>query len=1838
MAPALTAEPLSPKDKLTSNASPATGTRQSVRKLDNETSKKPTAAAKTLLTIKATTTRVTRSKDAAQQLSNSNSPNNRRKANSSNSIEPKPSDDQMGLSTAATHASSDSTAASSSSSSVTPQLPAAAVTVADVAHAEHNNNNNTCKDSSTTAEQLLANLTSNFEEAITAEICLRKTLPEVSISKEQPNVTSVTATVTEAETIQPVSMAEATSQLSNVDAVEETKSNTEVTLPQKPLDIQQQALLPTLASVVLEEQVQQDSLLAVAEIPDSLEERLSQLDGDINAAALVATVPLPTTPNRQQLQLQHAQELLVSPQHTAVRQSAALLTPQSTAGSSINFLRDSSTVLEDQDIEEVLKALKTFDGAHVNPDTICDFNIFNFLNNEEDVANVAATAAVLPATTEATILPEPSSHIEELVKIPSPTPKPRPLQECHAELEEERHVINRKLEFLLRRMRKFQARYMCRHVSDETAGVLEWSARSSHKAAPVAAPVRSTKLSDQQDTVMSIVAGRPGLSFWEEQTKQPLPATQMCNVLRHIDAVARKQQICHTIGSGSASLASSSAWYSSGTAQPGKRARKTQATAAVTATDASTAAAPRPDEIVPIYDNYVTSELTHVAGLLHTELREIQNAIDSDATESSSGGESADEMVNYNNSQQQSLPIERRAVWRYSQDRAAIALRWSWLCTQIADLEMKIRQHSDVYNDLGRAKGVVLLEETPAPKNGYKEQQPVPMEPEEIGADYLCSRARPLVLNEFRKRKLFQTTNMHTISKKVARPSSIKCGCQWPQVPCTLCTGRPDPTAPRDLPETMMPQNRVALLDAGYHPVLSFPIDVCQSLHLEAIGRQPDWQYRVMRSQAKAIVKSVWKAEREALAQAGGAAGNSTRRGAETTKRRYVRRKERNNNNRNNNKQPQQQQQLQKPQSGAGTAAVGLDSGNVNKTPHQPSDASSLNLNDTQHQQSLPYKHNPSLISSGGNSGTKKSRQSTSQSTQQPSGADGSLSTTDPRLQSAQNSRRTSAEARPAKVRQRPTVRRSRLIYDIDNIVIPHSIAAQTRVEILPYKEIPTPKWRKVDNEAENKQPSNEHKPKRLDMVDKVDKSAPKADELKPKDKDKSSTSKSAKKAKLELKTDVKLNGKLAEVLSNGVANGVGAKKQRAHDKNKRKHHEVAKENATESASAAEQNIPEEKVELVNGVELKKHRAHDKIKKKRKHHKVRKDTAKKLTTAAEHKISEDTIVFENSVKPKKHHAHGKNKKKRKHHKDAKETATEPTNVAEHKIPKEKVELANGVEPKKHRAHDKNKNKRKHKAAKDTATEPTTGSQQKIPEETAESAAKRPKLEDCSKLEKDCKSKDQKVVVPGGLAESKEKLDQKHVKPALAEGLEKVDQKSLKPSFSEGKKKVDQKAVKPPLAEDKEKVDHKAVKPALTESKEKVDQKDVKPAFSEGKEKMKQNDVKPASAEGKEKVEQKDVKPALADNKKKKSVKTALAEDKKNVDQKEVNAMCAESKEKVEEDISDEAYIVRHQLALEEEKRRFETFLKFPWTTRSRANRRTDSRAESSGAKSSEANTPGPASPATSSTSQLVGPAADNESLPSPLVQTAKMQHPLDALHPPVGHTVESVAGKRQERRRTTSSKLKEHERRSATPHRREIRQQANHEQSPFETLQFPLSDEVYQRLLTEMYAEPKVAAAPPPIKRVKSKSVSSNGGDGSSSNVPPASRRSSKAKATTSLSKLATSAVVKQNGGSVQGKMQQPPPVAKQLQNDDDEDDDNVDYDPAEFEQELLLEEDDEYHYLATPDDVQLLADNNDVDLSEQIGLDDDELGDDPFMDDDPNDPEWKRSIAVRSERIRKRV
>lgn len=60
---------------------------------------------------------------------------------------------------------------------------------------------------------------------------------------------------------------------------------------------------------------------------------------------------------------------------------------------------------------------------------------------------------------------------------------------------------------------------------------------------------------------------------------------------------------------------------------------------------------------IPKFEDADVEQVEQTSGLLMTEMRLIENQIDSDATASSTGGESADEMVAYNNTYQQPLSM-----------------------------------------------------------------------------------------------------------------------------------------------------------------------------------------------------------------------------------------------------------------------------------------------------------------------------------------------------------------------------------------------------------------------------------------------------------------------------------------------------------------------------------------------------------------------------------------------------------------------------------------------------------------------------------------------------------------------------------------------------------------------------------------------------------------------------------------------------------------------------------------------------------------------------------------------------------------------------------------------------------------------------------------------------------------------------------------------------------------------------------------------------------------------------------------------------------------------------
>ncbi|XP_039755093.1 KAT8 regulatory NSL complex subunit 1 [Pararge aegeria] len=338
------------------------------------------------------------------------------------------------------------------------------------------------------------------------------------------------------------------------------------------------------------------------------------------------------------------------------------------------------------------------------------------------------------------------------------------------------------------------------------------------------------------------------------------------------------------------------------------------------------------------------------AGALRSHLSVVNYQLDSDATASSSGAESNDEAVTYNNVHQQPMPIEKRALWTWQKTRASIASRWCWLQVQVQELEYKIRQHNDLHRQVREAKGPVQFEGEP---EGYSGSLP--------GTEDSCARVRPLRRDAFNKRKLLQMHNLHIATNKAAKPSDIKCSCQYRVESCPVCTGRAEPTQPLPPFSTLAPAQRLALVDPAYHPVLSDIKDVSPDIHMAALSSRPWFRSRVGKA---------WRGAHHASSPRG--------------------------------------------------------------THHAPST--------TPQATPRPVKRLPTRL--------KRGRPPLSRKVAKERDRDEDTST------SGQDRRgRSSTEWR--------SIRRQS--YDIDNIVIPQSVAASTRPEILTYKEIITPKWRVME-------------------------------------------------------------------------------------------------------------------------------------------------------------------------------------------------------------------------------------------------------------------------------------------------------------------------------------------------------------------------------------------------------------------------------------------------------------------------------------------------------------------------------------------------------------------------------------------------------------------------------------------------------------------------------------------------------------------------------------------------------------------------------------------------------
>lgn len=521
----------------------------------------------------------------------------------------------------------------------------------------------------------------------------------------------------------------------------------------------------------------------------------------------------------------------------------------------------------------------------------------------------------------------------------------------------------RKCAFLLRRLRKLQARLVGRHVAEENTGVLELAHHGVKKCLFQELVNISSK---------SNVRNFPEISSSVNSFLQKIE--KMC--VTQSNSAHRQRLYCRYFGGGSRDNLGSTSGNN------GNR--------------------------LPVFGmpqvKINSEEVENVAGPLATQLHIVESNLDSDCTASSSGGESCDEMQSFNNPHQQHLPISKRAAWRYAQDRAGIASRWTWLQAQISDLEYRIRQHNELQRQVRAVKGLVIFENSET-VNGYSGVLPGSTGRHNLPENELsASRTRPFAWSFYRKRKLLQVDRLHEVSKRAAKASTVRCSCDHTLPACALCTGRLDPTQTQEPIEQLSIQERLALVDPCYHPVLSFPDDIVQGTHLEAIMKSAEWQQKMLR-------------------------GSS----------RITRLKDKDSNERRNKKLPGHRTQytarLKQSSSSIFTARIKrkMLKEKRNRLGHE------RNAN------GLSRKRVPKLPTED-----DEDINALSSSSKHSSPVPSPLQHTNTTME--KNSVKERNSTSHGRLRQNS--------YDIDNIVIPYSVAASTRLEKLQYKEILTPKWR----------------------------------------------------------------------------------------------------------------------------------------------------------------------------------------------------------------------------------------------------------------------------------------------------------------------------------------------------------------------------------------------------------------------------------------------------------------------------------------------------------------------------------------------------------------------------------------------------------------------------------------------------------------------------------------------------------------------------------------------------------------------------------------------------------
>ncbi|KAG1662797.1 KAT8 regulatory NSL complex subunit 1 [Nymphon striatum] len=443
----------------------------------------------------------------------------------------------------------------------------------------------------------------------------------------------------------------------------------------------------------------------------------------------------------------------------------------------------------------------------------------------------------------------------------------------------------------------------------------------------------------------------------------------------------------------------------------------------------------------------------------------------------------------------------RRAAWKWAVDRGAVASKWTWLQAQISDLEYRIRKQTDVYQRLRSSKSTVNLKETFSPRHikeeytnkqvnsidtlgiledvmtnfnnvhnisrltesmsstshghenfesvSYKNLKTIDVN---IVNDPTCvaSRVRPLI-EGLKRRKLIRTSAIYPLSPKIPKSNHFRCGC-LPYSQCIMCGGRNSFSPIYD--SESLPLS-VANVDPGYHSVLSFKQDFSLAVRFEKLLKGGEWQK--VNSKSQPMLKNVQpllqtSTSKRAIASAVYLFGMHLIRKVQRSKARYK----------------AKQCCIQCKKAGVKckqtvyeyvtdieiqyTNAKKLSDKKRSRTSLPPKNGTSLRNNRAAAQISLAALKRQQYKLVKNHFATSSANSSKAGSpVPSPLPCDINLQGSTMKLQNALLGSNNLTDA---------ARKRRDSAYDIDNIVIPYSMTASTRIEKLQYKEIITPKWR----------------------------------------------------------------------------------------------------------------------------------------------------------------------------------------------------------------------------------------------------------------------------------------------------------------------------------------------------------------------------------------------------------------------------------------------------------------------------------------------------------------------------------------------------------------------------------------------------------------------------------------------------------------------------------------------------------------------------------------------------------------------------------------------------------